>query len=138
MATTQDLYDNELASASIEEPLCNYLSSFDGKKKDFNDIRSSFDNLFSDDLIHLMDGLPVDKQNFLCINKHLLEQSMVATLEDIYFVDDDHVEYTVHWSNEHTSMVIHVVALVEGGKIVFLKPCEETKGVFASMRCNCQ
>mmetsp|Transcript_2438 Transcript_2438/g.3724 ORF Transcript_2438/g.3724 Transcript_2438/m.3724 type:complete len:248 (+) Transcript_2438:25-768(+) len=137
MATSHDCYNNELASVSIEEPLCNYLTAFDGTKKDFDDIRPYFDDLFSDNLIHLMDGHPIGKLTFTHINKYLLEQRLVATLEDIYFVDDMHVEYTVHWSNEYTSMVTHIIAFVADGKIVKMQPCEETKGVFAGMSFGC-
>ena len=82
-----------LASVCIEIPLCNWISQFDGTKKDFDDIQPAFDALFSDKLIHLMDGQhPVNKQTFICVIKHLLEQQIVATLEDIYFIDDTHVE----------------------------------------------
>ena len=63
---------------------------------------------------------------------------MVATLEDLYFVNDHIAEYTVHWGNEHTSLVIHLIASVEDGKIVLVKPCQETNGAFASMACDCE
>mmetsp|Transcript_3417 Transcript_3417/g.6257 ORF Transcript_3417/g.6257 Transcript_3417/m.6257 type:complete len:151 (+) Transcript_3417:636-1088(+) len=100
MATRHDIgdqglhYDNDLlmTSISIEDPLCNYLSAFDGTKKEFNDIQPYFDNLYSENFIHLMDGNPIDKQTYACIIKQLLEKRIVATLEDIYFVDDTHVE----------------------------------------------
>lgn len=125
-------------SHSIEEPLCNYLSSFDGTKKDFTDIQQYFDALYSDDLIHIIDGgRPINKHSLVCINKHLLEKSMVATLEDLYFVNDHIVEYTVHWGNDYTSLVTHLIACVEDGKIVLVKPCQETNGAFASMECDC-
>jgi len=62
---------------------------------------------------------------------------MVATLEDLYFVNDNVVEYTVHWGNDHTSLVTHLIASVEDGKIVLVKPCQETNGAFASMKCDC-
>mmetsp|Transcript_31328 Transcript_31328/g.54470 ORF Transcript_31328/g.54470 Transcript_31328/m.54470 type:complete len:82 (+) Transcript_31328:870-1115(+) len=81
-----------MTSISIEDPLCNYLSAFDGTKKEFNDIQPYFDNLYSENFIHLMDGNPIDKQTYACIIKQLLEKRIVATLEDIYFVDDTHVE----------------------------------------------
>ena len=139
MNTSEGLDSNDLASVSIEEPLCSYLSAFDGSRKDFDThIRPHFDNLFSDNLIYLVDGHPVDNSAFTCINKQLREQRSVATLEDIYFVDDEHVEYTVHWCNESTSLVTHVVALVVDGKIVLIKPCEETEGVFANLYRSCQ
>ena len=122
MNTSEGFDSNDLASVSIEEPLCSYLSAFDGSRKDFDThIRPHFDN-----------------SAFACINKQLLEQRSVATLEDIYFVGDEHVEYTVHWCNESTSLVTHVVALVVDGKIVLIKPCEETKGVFANLYRGCQ
>jgi len=83
------------ASVSIEEPLCNYLSKFDGTKKNFSDIRHEFDSLFSQNFIHLGDGRhTMDKNTFICMTKHLLEQQMVASVEDLYFVDDTHVEYS--------------------------------------------
>ena len=63
---------------------------------------------------------------------------MVATLEDLYFVNDHIVEYTVHWGNEHASLVIHLIASVEDGKIVLVKPCQEANGAFASMACDCE
>ena len=122
-----------MASVSIEEPLCNFLSAFDGTKKEFRDVRPHFDDLFSDDLIYMMDDRPINKTALMCIIKHILEERIVATLEDIYFPDDTHVEYTVHWGNEHTSMVSHVIALVSDGKILKVEPCEETKGVFANL-----
>ena len=131
-----DVDDDLLASSTIEEPLCRYLGAFDGNQKEFTDIQSDFHNLFSTNLIHLMDGHPISKDSFICLNQHLLQQCMVATLEDIYFIDDTHVEYTVHYANEHVSMVTHVMALVADGKIVKIEPCEETKGVFANIMCD--
>merc|ERR1719379_1005063 len=139
MGGTHDFYNNddELDSVSVEEPLCNYLAAFDGKKKDFNDVRPYFDDLFSDNLIHLMDGQPVGKSTFSSIIKNLIDQRFVATLEDLFFVDDTHIEYTVHWGNEHTSMVTHIMAVVADGKIMKMQPCEETKGAFAGMGYHC-
>mmetsp|Transcript_21741 Transcript_21741/g.37335 ORF Transcript_21741/g.37335 Transcript_21741/m.37335 type:complete len:219 (+) Transcript_21741:160-816(+) len=139
MATTHDLYIDEIASISIEEPLCNYLTAFDGTAKEFDDIQCYFDDLFAENMIHLMDGDPVGKETFVCMNKHFLRERFVATLEDIEFVDDTHVEYTVHWGNEHTSWVTHVKAVVVDGKIIKVQPCEETKGAYAGMHhYNCQ
>ena len=126
------------ASVSIEEPLCNYLSKFDGTKKNFSDIRPEFDALFSQNFIHLGDGRhTMDKNTFICMTKHLLEQQMVASVEDLYFVDDTHVEYTVHWCNGETGMVVHVEAVVADGKIVKITPCVETRDVYAKMFVEC-
>jgi len=126
-----------MACKSIEEPLCNYLSVFDGTKRDFDDIRPRFDELYDDNLIHLVDGHPIDKRTFARVNERLLEQRVVATLEDIYFTDDNHVEYTVHWKSGCASMVTHVSALVVDGRIVKIEPCAETKGVFAHIFRDC-
>lgn len=132
MVAPPDFYDDKLASESILEPLFAYLNAFDGTKKEFKDIQHLFDNLFSDDLFHLMDGHPTDRNALIRLNEYMLQQRIVAVLEDIYFQDDTHVEYTVHWGNEDVSMVRHVVALVDDGKIIKLEPCEETKSVFAN------
>lgn len=119
---------------SIEEPLCAYLSLFDGAKKDLKDVQIHIDNLFSDNFVHMMDGdTPIDKPTFIQINKQMLQQGIVATLEDIYFVDEYNVEYTVHWYyNEYSSRVTHVSALVIDQKIVKLEPCLETRSAFAN------
>jgi len=119
---------------SIEEPLCAYLSLFDGTKKDLKDVQIHIDNLFSDNFVHMMDGdTPIDKPTFIQINKQMLQQGIVATLEDIYFVDEYNVEYTVHWYyNEYSSRVTHVSALVIDQKIVKLEPCLETRSAFAN------
>lgn len=119
---------------SIEEPLCTYLSLFDGtSKKDLTDVQTHIDNLFSDNFIHMMDGEPIDKSTFIQINEKMLQRGVVATLEDISFIDDFHVEYTVHWYyNDYNSRVTHVTALVVDKKIVKLEPCRETRGAFAN------
>ena len=118
---------------SIEEPLCTYLSLFDGTKKDLTDVQTHIDNLFSDNFIHMMDGEPIDKSTFIQINKKMLQRGVVATLEDISFIDDFHVEYTVHWYyNDYNSRVTHVTALVVDKKIVKLEPCRETRSAFAN------
>jgi hypothetical protein len=135
-AATRQHDDNDQLGVPIEEPLCKYLGAFDGRRKDFKEIRQYFDDLFSDNVIHLMDGHPIDKSDFISINKQLLKQRMVAKLEDIYYIDNEHVEYTVGWGNEYQSMVAHVIALVVDGKIAFIKPCEETKSVFSNMMNN--
>lgn len=125
--------DASLASESIEGPLCAFLEQFDGTVKDFGDVRSHFNELFSEDLIYCLDGRPIDRQTFMSMNKYIIEHRMIATLEDIYFSDDTHIEYTVHWSNGEISMVTHVTGLVNDGKIIKLEPCPETSGVFANM-----
>jgi hypothetical protein len=125
--------DASLASESIEGPLCAFLEQFDGTAKDFGDVRSHFNELFSEDLIYCLDGRPIDRQTFMSMNKYIIEHRMIATLEDIYFSDDTHIEYTVHWSNGEISMVTHVTGLVNDGKIIKLEPCPETSGVFANM-----
>ena len=119
---------------SIEEPLCTYLSLFDGgTKKDLTDVQTHIDNLFSDNFIHMMDGEPIDKSTFIQINEKMLQRGVVATLEDISFIDDFHVEYTVHWYyNDYNSRVTHVTALVVDKKIVKLEPCRETRSAFAN------
>ena len=124
-------------SASIEASLCNYLGAFDGTKN-FVHLRPFFDDLFADNLIHMMDGRAIDKRCFARINQRWLDEGMIASLEDVFFVDDDHAEYTVHWSNGTRSMVTHVVAFVVDGKIVLAKPCAETESVFANMIGECQ
>eukprot|EP01083_Nonionella_stella_P207915 754882_1 len=129
-------YDGEPDSVSIEEPLCNYLAAFDGTRRDFDDVRRNFDNLFSDDLVHMMDGLhTIDKPDVARIHERLMDRRVVATLEGIHFVDDMRFEYTVHWRDDRVSMVAHIIAVVEDGKIVEMRPCKETVDVFASMRC---
>lgn len=118
---------------SIEEPLCTYLSLFDGTKKDLTDVQTHIDNLFSDNFIHMMDGEPIDKSTFIQINEKMLQRGVVATLEDISFIDDFHVEYTVHWYyDDYNSRVTHVTALVVDKKIVKLEPCRETRSAFAN------
>jgi len=91
------------------------------------------DNLFSDNFLHMMDGdMPIDKAAFIQINKQMLKQGIVATLEDINFVDEYNVEYTVHWYYKENSRVTHVSALVVDQKIVKLEPCAETRSAFAN------
>ena len=70
---------------------------------------------------------------FMTMNKYLLENRMIATLEDIFFSDETHIEYTVHWGNDNISMVSHVTGVVDEGKIIKLEPCKETSGVFANI-----
>ncbi|KAL7532618.1 hypothetical protein ACHAWF_004193 [Thalassiosira exigua] len=137
MTETQQVPDR-LESASIEGPLCNYLAAFDGIEKGFEDIRVVFDDLFSDNMIYLFDGRPIDKEAFACINQQLLDRRVVATLEDYWNIDDDRVEYTVHWGNGRTSFVTNVQALVVDGSIALMRPCEETTGVFADLACDCR
>lgn len=131
--TTSDSYYSPLSV--IEEPLCAYLSLFDGTKKDMADVHIHIiDNLFSDNLVHMMDSdTPIDKSSFIQINKQMLKQGIVATLEDINFVDEYNIEYTVHWYyNENSSRVTHVSALVVDQKIIKLEPCVETRSAFAN------
>jgi len=91
------------------------------------------DNLFSDNFLHMMDGdMLIDKAAFIQINKQMLKQGIVATLEDINFVDEYNVEYTVHWYCKENSRVTHVSALVVDQKIVKLEPCAETRSAFAN------
>jgi hypothetical protein len=92
------------------------------------------DNLFSENFIHMMDGnAPIDKQTFVQINEQMLKQGIVATLEDINFVDEYNLEYTVHWYyTEDSSRVTHVSALVADQKIVKLEPCVETRSAYAN------
>jgi len=81
----------------------------------------------------MMDGEPIDKSTFIQINEKMLQRGVVATLEDISFIDDFHVEYTVHWYyNDYNSRVTHVTALVVDKKIVKLEPCRETRSAFAN------
>ena len=130
--TTSDFYS---PLSFIEEPLCAYLSLFDGTKQDMTDVHIQIiDNLFSDNFVHMMDGdTPIDKLSFIHINRQMLKQGIVATLEDINFVDEYNIEYTVHWYyNENSSRVTHVSALVVDQKIIKLEPCVETRSAFAN------
>ena len=122
-----------LASESIEGPLCAYLNEFDGTSKDFSELTPHLNELFSDDLIYCVDGRPIDRKTFICLNKYLLENRMIATIEDIYFADDTHIEYTVHWGNDDVSMVTHVVGLVDSGKVIKIESCPETSSAFANI-----
>lgn len=125
--------DASLASKIIENPLCGYLEQFDGTAKDFGEVRPYLNEIFSEDLIYCVDGRPLGMQTFINMNKYLLENRMIATLEDIYFSDDTHIEYTVHWGNDDISMVLHVIGVVDEGKIIKLEPCKETSGAFANV-----
>ena len=128
-----DESENSLASESIEGPLCAFLQQFDGTTKDFDEVLLHFNDLFSKDIIYCVDGRAIDRQAFINMNKFLLEHRLVATLEDIYFSDDTHIEYTVHWSNGVISTVIRVTGVIsDDGKIIKLEPCRETSGAFAN------
>merc|ERR1719498_72360 len=119
----------------IEEPLCAYLSLFDGTRKDLTgDELHIIDNLFSDEFVHIMDGVtPIDKPTFVHMIGIMLKQGIVATLEDINFVDEYSIEYTVSWYyKENSSRVTHVSALIADKKIVKLEPCAETRSAFAN------
>mmetsp|Transcript_16490 Transcript_16490/g.23343 ORF Transcript_16490/g.23343 Transcript_16490/m.23343 type:complete len:270 (+) Transcript_16490:30-839(+) len=119
----------------IEEPLCAYLGLFDGTTKELADVHIHIiDALFSDNFVHIMDSdTPIDKSSFIHINREMLKQGIVATLEDINFVDEYNIEYTVHWYyNENSSRVTHVSALVVDQKIIKLEPCVETRSAFAN------
>lgn len=125
--------DDVLLASAIQLPLCKYFEQFDGRIKDFNNVRTYFDNLFSEDLIYCVDGQSMDRKSFINMNKYLIQNRMIATLEDIHFPDDTHIEYTVHWSNNDINVVTHVIGLMDGGKIIKVEPCRETSGVFANM-----
>lgn len=109
------------------------IYNIDGTAKNLGDIRAKIDDLFSEDFIYCVDGRSIDRQTFINMNRYLLENRMIATLEDIFFSDDTHIEYTVHWGNDNLSMVTHVIGVVDDGKILKLEPCPETSGVFANM-----
>jgi hypothetical protein len=88
----QDIYDDhglhcdcdsEPASACIEEWLCSYLGAFDGKENNFDVVRPCFDDLFLQNVIHLIGGFPMDTGAFILVNKNLLKQRAIAMLEDI-------------------------------------------------------
>eukprot|EP00956_Cyclotella_meneghiniana_P001757 scaffold1934_cov76-Cyclotella_meneghiniana.AAC.11 len=127
--------DNVALASAVQLPLCKYFEQFDGNVKDFSHVRSYFDDLFSEDLIYCVDGQSMDRKAFIDMNKYLIQNRLIATLEDIHFSDDTHVEYTVNWSNDSISVVTHVIGLVDDqtSKIIKVEPCRETSGVFANM-----
>ena len=119
----------------IEEPLCAYLSIFDGTRKDLTEVELHIiNNLFSDEFVHIMDGVtPIDKPTFVHMIEMILKQGIVATLEDINFIDEYNIEYTVSWYyKENSSRVTHVSALIADQKIIKLEPCAETRSAFAN------
>eukprot|EP00956_Cyclotella_meneghiniana_P014232 scaffold21250_cov70-Cyclotella_meneghiniana.AAC.13 len=95
-------------ASSIEEPLCRYLDQFD-------------------------DGRSMDRKTFVNVNQCLLENQMIATLEDVYFPDDTHIDYTVHWGNDDISIVTHFTGVVDDDQIIKLEPCRETSSALANM-----
>jgi hypothetical protein len=80
----------------------------------------------------------MDTGAFILVNNNLIKQRTMATLEDVYFVDDTHVEYTVHWCIGCMSIVTHVTAFVVDGKIAMAEPCKETMGASAHLFSVCQ
>ena len=55
--TSQRTLDEDRARTDIECRVVDYLSYFDGRRKEFSSsIRTHFEGLFSDDMIHLLDG----------------------------------------------------------------------------------
>ena len=55
--TSQRTLDEDRARTDIECRVVDYLSHFDGRRKEFSSsIRTHFEGLFSDDMIHLLDG----------------------------------------------------------------------------------
>lgn len=131
------LDEQDLVQADIERRLCDYLSHFDGRKKEFgrSSLLAHFEELFSDDMIHILDGRPMDKDQFRRLNGRLAEAGVVATLEDLDFVGDD-LEFTVNWATDDKSAVTHFSASVEEGRIVRVVPCQETRGAFAAFGCS--
>ena len=120
-------------ASSIEEPLCRYLDQFDGTIKDFGVVQLHLNDLFSEDLIFCADGRSMDRKTFVNVNQCLLENQMIATLEDVYFPDDTHIDYTVHWGNDDISIVTHFTGVVDDDQIIKLEPCRETSSALANM-----
>mmetsp|Transcript_12320 Transcript_12320/g.28069 ORF Transcript_12320/g.28069 Transcript_12320/m.28069 type:complete len:185 (-) Transcript_12320:136-690(-) len=134
VTSQRTLDEMDSARADIESRLLLYLSHFDGRRKEFagSSLRTHFEDLFSDDMVHLHDGRPMDKDQFRRLIRRFAEAGVVATLEDIDFYGGDELEFTVHWATDDTSAVMHVSASVEDGRIVRVVPSQETRGAFAA------
>lgn len=113
----------------LEEKLRACVALADGQKKDMvaSGAESVFDDLYDDNVIHMMDGVAMNKTFLKALYAQVLKEGAARSLEDFRVLDSKHVECVIRTVTPSADILARTIMTVEDGKIIHVGKLENAK-----------
>lgn len=91
---------------------------------DYHDASDLIDNIYHDDVVHMMDGVAHDKSALKKLFIHVLKQGASRTIKKFNVIDSTHIETVIHTRIEHMEFYGRHMMTLKGGKIIRVEKIE--------------
>jgi len=124
----QQLSIKSIVSPSIVSP-CHKMDQFEQKFRSFiqEDIEGAediIDDIYHDDVVHMMDGLPQNKSQIKQLYIAMLKDGLKRSIKSFNVLDNSHVEAVIHTKNEKVNFLGRSLITLKDGKIVWTEKIE--------------
>jgi len=114
---------------TVEEKLRSCVALADGQKKDMvaSDAESVFDDLYDDNIIHMMDGVAMNKTSLKALFAQVLTEGATRSLENFRVLDSKHAECVIRTVTPSADILARTIMTVHDGKIIHVGKLENAK-----------
>jgi len=126
----QELPIKSIVSPSIVSPSSNEMDQFEQKFRSFiiqENIEGAEDminDIYHDDVIHMMDGLPQNKSQIKQLYIAMLKDGLKRSIKSFNVLDNSHVEAVIHTKNEKVNFLGRSLITLKDGKIIHTEKIE--------------
>ena len=119
----QQLPIKSIVSPSIVSPSSHEMDQFEQKFRSFiiqEDIEGAediIDDIYHDDVVHMMDGLPQNKSQIKQLYIAMLKDGLKRSIKSFNVLDDSHIEAVIHTKNEKVNFLGRSLITLKDGKI---------------------
>ncbi|KAL7462220.1 hypothetical protein ACHAXS_002608 [Conticribra weissflogii] len=114
---------------ALEEKLRACVDFADGQKKDMatSGAEGAFDDLYDDHVIHMMDGVAMNKKFLKALFAQLLKEGAKRSVEKFHVLDGNHAECVIRTITPFADILARTIMTIEDGKIIHVGKLENAK-----------
>ena len=94
---------------------------------DNNGISALVDDVYHDQVVHMMDGVPMNKAALKKLYIDMLNRGTKRTVEKFQVIDGSHVESVIHTRNQQIELYMRSSMTLKEGKIVRVEKIESAR-----------
>jgi len=87
-------------------------------KEDIEGAEDRINDIYHDDVIHMMDGLPQNKSQIKQLYIAMLQDGLKRSIKSFNVLDNSHVEAVIHTKNEKVNFLGRSLITLKDGKII--------------------
>ena len=87
-------------------------------QEDIEGAEDIIDDIYHDDVIHMMDGLPQNKSQIKQLYIAMLQDGLKRSIKSFNVLDNSHIEAVIHTKNEKVNFLGRSLITLKDGKII--------------------